>query len=119
MASLEMGGMSEFGGNILTSGVVSENFVVEAVPVPPSLGEEDDGDGLAEPVELQAAGAARVHDARVVDDLDGHAQTQRPQVQVRVRRRAEWVPDHKERHILAARFLNHLRVRSAKSKQLG
>lgn len=41
--------------------------IVERVGFP-GVGEEDEGDGLAKGVELEAAGADGVHDGCVVDD---------------------------------------------------
>lgn len=41
--------------------------IIETIRLP-SVGEEDKGDGLAEVIELETAGAHGVHDGGVVDD---------------------------------------------------
>lgn len=51
--------------------------VVKAVGLP-GVGEEDEGDGLAKVVELEAAGADGVHDGCVVDDAGGDVECAHP-----------------------------------------
>ena len=96
----------------LTSVVVSKNFVVKTVAVPPRLGEENDGDGLTETVELKPAGSASIHDAGVVHHLDLHAQFQGPEVEVAVRGRAEGIPDHEEGDVLVSGIFDDLGSRA-------
>ena len=66
----------------------------------PRAGPEAERDGLAEAVELQAADADGVHDARVVDALDGDARAVRADVHVGVGRRAKDVADDEQRDLL-------------------
>ena len=72
---------------------VGLDFVVEGVG-PPALGEEDDGDALAEPVQLQATGTDGCHDGRIVDDAHVNARLRRAELHVAVRGRAEDVADN-------------------------
>ena len=92
--------------------------VVEAVR-PPRVGEEDERDGLAKVVQLQAARADRVHDGRVVYDPRRNAERTGAEEDVGVRRRAKGVADDEESDILIVRIsqdlvalrLDHVAVR--------
>ncbi len=81
--------------------------VVEAVWAP-RVGEEDERDGLAKVVQLQAAGAHRVHDGRVVYDARRDAERTSAEEDVGVRRRAKGVADDEEGDILSVRVSQDL-----------
>jgi hypothetical protein len=86
---------------------VLAHVVVETVG-PPGVGEEDEGDGLTEVVQLQTASANGVHDRRVVYDTGRDAERARPEEDVRVRCRAKRVSDDEESNILSVRFSQDL-----------
>ena len=92
--------------------------IVEAV-WPPSVGEEDERDGLAKVVQLQTARADRVHDGRVVYDTRRDAERTGAEEDIGVRCRAERVADDEESDVPSVRIfqdraafcLDHFAVR--------
>ena len=100
---------------------VLAHAIVEAVRSP-RIGEEDEGDGLAEVVQLQTARANCVHDGRVVYDAGRDAERACTEEDVRMRRRTEGIADDEESDILSVRIsqdlvalrLDHVTVREDK-----
>ena len=78
---------------------VLAHAIVEAV-WPPGVGEEDEGDGLAKVVQLQATRPDRVHNGRVVYDARRYAERTCAEEDVGVGSCSERITDDEKRYIL-------------------
>ena len=78
---------------------VLAHAIVEAV-WPPGVGEEDEGDGLAKVVQLQAACSDSVHNGRVVYDARRYAERACAEEDVGVGSCSERITDDEKRYIL-------------------
>lgn len=91
---------------------VGEDLLVPAVRAP-AVRPEAEGNGLAVAVELKPAAADGVHDACVVDDLDGDPLVAGPENKVGVGGGAEGIADNKEGDVLGAGLEDNLLLDAA------
>lgn len=91
---------------------VGEDLLVPAVRAP-AVRPEAEGHGLAVAVELKPAAADGVHDAGVVDDLNGDAFVTGSENKVGMSGGAEGVPDNKEGDVLGAGLEDDLLLNAA------
>jgi hypothetical protein len=86
---------------------VLAHAVVETVGLP-GVGEEDEGDGLTEVVQLQTTRANGVHDRRVVYDARRNAEPACTEKDIRVGRSAKGVSDNEESYVFGMRISQDL-----------